>query len=353
MGLKFLTLISLLVLLMTQVSCRPQLGADDPLLLRFEKDSFENLHRLRKLSESQGLRVFWWNVAWGHFNSKGDLDHNLYDLITSNARPDIIILGEFKESVLNTSTHNVLKKHFSYQSFTPYQLDSPEVGIKVYSTSSLTASKRFVLPWYPKSLDTVRDREEIRSYHSEWLSKAYSDSKHWLRGFRIYTLKHGGVNYRLIPVHLLSPWGAMSKVYSTEKLIWESTYGTNSPLGHQIQFLRSSINSYLGSWTKDPILMIGDFNVPKSLYGITPNLYSRLASGFSEAHFGNPDTFPTMMARHTVPSFLQKISIKIDHALLNSKLERVGAHPIHLRGSDHYPIYVVVKPKPPSFFGWF
>ncbi len=98
--------------------------------------------------------------------------------------------------------------------------------------------------------------------------------------------------------------------------------------------------------------MIGDFNVPKSLFGITPSMYKLLAQGFSEAHFGNPDTFPTPSTASTVPGFLQHVAVKIDHALMNEKLERVGAWPIQLKGSDHYPIYVVVKPKETSLFGW-
>jgi hypothetical protein len=326
--------------------CRGNLSPDAPTELHLDQQYDLNMTRLHKLSQVTGVRLFWWNVAWGSFNQNSDLDHNLIELTNSNARPDLMILGEYKDMILSQHTHNELKRHYPHQYFMSYS-PTDIVGVKVFSTRALTYHGIRNIPWYPIN---ETDSSKQQAYYNHWKTAAASEARFWDRSVGLFSFSHGGQTYTLAPVHLLEPWAALVSSEGRTDLIKSFFNDKLNPLANQIGHLRRIIKNHAGGMQN--VLMIGDFNIPSSLYGMTPDIYKNLSQSMTEGFFGNPDTFPAESARHKVHGFLKKLSIKIDHALMGSSLDRIGGAAIHMRGSDHYPIYVVVAPKKSGFWGW-
>jgi endonuclease/exonuclease/phosphatase family metal-dependent hydrolase len=87
--------------------------------------------------------------------------------------------------------------------------------------------------------------------------------------------------------------------------------------------------------------MAGDFNLT-----VWCETYLHLNDGLSEAFIGAPSTFPAMSADIRRQSPFNRTQIKIDHGFVGPEAEFEAAEVLYLRGSDHYPVYYVVRPNP-------
>jgi len=331
----FFVLISLLV------SCRPNLPTDEAAGLIFDKKHQDNFTKLTKLTNAEGIRIFWWNVAWGSFNGGGNLDNNLKALVLSRSRPDILILSEHKDVILGQETHQILNKAYPNRDFVTYS-PSDIVGVKVYSILPIRREEKRALDWAPP-YETEDNKEIYRDY---WKANAPSEVKYWDRAYALYSINFNGETYYFSPVHLLEPWKAILDVEGGPMMALRMFAGGDNPLANQVRNLKAMIaRDFSGSRKGKPFLLLGDFNVPKSLYVVTPDLYKSLASGYEEIFPGAPDSFPSESSKQQTGKSPLPIDVKIDHVFLNSKLSPVGAAVLHMAGSDHYPIYAVIKPK--------
>jgi len=307
----------------------------------FDSNSVVNLRKLNKLSTASGIKVFWWNVAWGSHNSDGALDQNLTVMARSDYRPDIIVLGEYRSQDLNQKTHDLLKKWYPYQDHFTYS-SSATVGIGIFSRSKFTRGGLKDLNWAPSS----RSLSAQKTFKDSWRSSAPDEVRYWDRRSASYRFSINGSNFYLFPVHLLEPWKAIYDVQG--KLgVMDSFFSKGSnPLNYQIEAFRSFVKSELGgNFESAPVLLLGDFNAPKSVLTLPSVSYSILSRNFTECFFGSPDTFPAASSPVSSTPPFSYYHMKIDHGLINGWVEKIGGGVIEMRGSDHYPIYVVIRPK--------
>ncbi|MGH1469432.1 MAG: endonuclease/exonuclease/phosphatase family protein [Bdellovibrionales bacterium] len=87
---------------------------------------------------------------------------------------------------------------------------------------------------------------------------------------------------------------------------------------------------------KDSVVMIGDFNAPKSFFGSRSNSYYVLEQAFGESVVESlQDTF--IDARSSFGSY------SLDHAFISEDLRVHYEAVLPFAGSDHLPIYIVVE----------
>ncbi|HAZ14343.1 MAG: hypothetical protein A2X86_19140 [Bdellovibrionales bacterium GWA2_49_15] len=314
--------------------------------LIFDGNKTLNLRHLQKVTDAEGLKIFWWNVAWGGFNLDGHVNHNLVNLVESSSRPDLLILGEFKDSAISSHAWTVLRRHYAYSDFVPYS-PGDEVGVITFSLTPFTREVQRGLDWTP--LD--RNMVEREAYKKSWLDKNYNEVRHWDRAYVLYSSTVMGKKYYFSPVHLLEPWEAINQSEGKITLIYNMFFGGDNPLDYQIARYRSFLNYDLGAGgiqNGQPLIAIGDFNAPKEIFLMTPDSYNSLSRGLTEGFWGNQNTFPSRYAEGKSGRSLLPMSVKIDHVFFNKKFEKVGGTALEFTGSDHYPIYVVVKPATSS-----
>jgi endonuclease/exonuclease/phosphatase (EEP) superfamily protein YafD len=197
----------------------------------------------------------------------------------------------------------------------------------------------------------MRDSREQKNYQDEWHKKSPSEARYWDRSVQLLAYQYAGKKYVLAPVHLLEPWAAIATSGSKAEKLKNIVFDNNNPLKHQVDHLRNVLKYKIGN--VENVVLIGDFNIPSRFYGLTPSIYNFLTAGFKEVFSGNPNTFPAKSAGDRVHGIFKALSIKIDHTFIGNGIDRIEADVLHLKGSDHYPIYVVVAPKKAGFWSWF
>src|SRR5690606_10131501 len=93
-------------------SCRPSPEAGDPRQLRWDEKELDGMSQLLKLSRVNGVRVLFWNLAWSSLNQDHSIEWNLNQLISSNARPDLVILAEHKPDAMAEGDLATLSGHY-------------------------------------------------------------------------------------------------------------------------------------------------------------------------------------------------------------------------------------------------
>lgn len=314
--------------------------------LIFDGNRTLNLRHLQKVTDAQGLKIFWWNVAWGNFNADGHVNHNLVNLVESPSRPNLLILGEFKYSAISSYALTILQRYYPYSDFVPYTPTS-DVGVMTFSLAPFNREGLRHLDWVPPDMNkAARD-----GYKQYWLHKNYNEVKHWDRTYVLYSSEIMGKKYYFSPVHLLEPWAAINHSEGKLTLIHDMFFGGDNPLDYQIERYRNFLTHDLGGGSlqnAEPLIALGDFNAPKEIFLMTPKSYTALSQGLIEAFWGNQSTFPTRYAEGKSGRSLLPMSVKIDHVFFNKKFAKVGGTALEFTGSDHYPIYVVVKPATSS-----
>ena len=305
---------------------------------RFDGDYQENVKFLYKEAQYNSLKIFWWNVAWGSLNQHTDLEENLYSLSSGSYAPDVLALGEYKEAVLTVSLRRHLDKIYPYSTFQKYS-PSSKVGIIVYSKFPITKYVGGNLDWTP----TGASAAERSHYKSNYLA-ATSHAKHWERPFFFVRLKKEGVEYDIVPSHLLSPYAGMVDVDGYFETINQAARSSTNPLGYQIKRLKAHLQANFGlQYLKRRFILIGDFNIRDSMLGIRPAMFTDLWTGMKRVTIEGGDTYPTSRAKNDLGQVKSTfLSGKIDHAFISPLISVRRGRTLKMRGSDHYPIYVIV-----------
>lgn len=120
-----------------------------------------------------------------------------------------------------------------------------------------------------------------------------------------------------------------------------------NPLLHQQQRMSEILKREFGpEMDSEPMVLVGDFNIPSKvrlpIIGGTPKMFKLLQGPLSSALDKDDDTFPTRSTLHSQSDFNKKHPLQIDHVFFNRKIKGVRAEVIHLKGSDHYPLLMVI-----------
>lgn len=290
----------------------------------------------RSISESKkGIRVLWWNIANGASEADPEsLTSNLEILVTSKLAPDVIALGEFSEKALPETTFSQISQRYPIRQFIRYN-PLTSTGIAVFSRLPMKTVRMGAIDWIPDSFDDAA----IAKYRSYW-AEGSSDGGD---GFYVRPVREIHVlgRERLIsftPLHLAEPWrdlgkqsdGKIDYVLSTMSELY---FGTTNPLITQIDF----VTKWLEDGVSKDRLVVGDLNLPRSFVGVPTLGYRRLSRVMRSAITSAQNSFPTPSSPHSFPP------MQLDHAFIGGSLRAPVAGVLPLKGSDHYPVYVIVN----------
>ncbi|MES2963850.1 MAG: endonuclease/exonuclease/phosphatase family protein [Bdellovibrionota bacterium] len=289
----------------------------------------------REISAAKGLRVFWWNIANG--GGEGDvrtLSSNLELLVRSKLSPDVLALGEYSARALPESTSALLetqypiRQHIRYNSLTSN-------GIAIFSRLPLKTVRAANLRWIPSALSA----EEVVSYREFW-AQGHTDGGDgfYVRPLREIEIVYEGKSIAFTPIHLAQPWRELGKradgkVDFALLTMRELYFGTKNPLITQVNVL----TNWLNAGTTPEKIVVGDFNLPRSFVGFPTLGFSRLDGILDPAIKQVENSFPTPSSPHSYPP------MQIDHAFVGGNLKVVAAGVLPLKGSDHYPVFAVIR----------
>lgn len=307
------------------------------------------------------LRVMWWNIQRGELAAEitrraragshlpesyfNPLFLNMDWITRAPLKPDVLVLGEFHDNGVSTDVKNLLEKRYKHRFFSRYSEDlgDERLGIAVYSRYPIEEFRRAGLDWTPLRASAA----ERERYRRQWIRKSGSTP----RAFRTYRRtylnliirKPGRRPVHLVPVHLVQPWNHMRRFKSAVRTAWNLVFSEDNPLMYQLRRLRGHLEWDFGPYlTEADVLTLGDFNIPKTLLLETEG-YERISNGLTEAFTGQPLTFPAASSPLRREQPYRSQPLKLDHAFASSSLEFTESAVLPLQGSDHYPIYVIVR----------
>ena len=301
----------------------------------FDWDKPVDASVLQKLQTKAGLRVLWWNVHDGMI-APGDtgaaFNHNIDELIQSTIAPDVLSLAEFQESNLNTKVLKKLQKSYPYHILQAYP-GTPGFGIWVYSKYSFEMSSIDLLDFTPLKNMSDSDRADYRKL---WCKT----SGMCVRPLMILDLNVNGKVVKLAPIHLFDCWRMMMSKVGKVGTLKEILNGTDNPLWYQILRFRQVLESRLGSDLKlGKVAVFGDFNMPEKLLGFPTVGFQKIRGELKNAIAGEAASFPSSgssEAGHFPP-------MQIDHAFTSPSQGVSAGEVLPLKGSDHYPLYLIVQ----------
>jgi endonuclease/exonuclease/phosphatase family metal-dependent hydrolase len=325
-------------------------------------------------AEVKSPMVIWWNVGLNAHPRKEELirlESSIATLI--HPKVDVLVFGEFQESALSYRLVQRLHENFPYtHSVNNYfHLQESRREIKIYSRWPLGLKKVAPLKWRPigeKEFDEMADNYSLKEATSR-----REITPRLQRTLTIVEVKRNDhQSFYLAPVHLNNPWAYLKNQSSEPASNWEKMVevvsSDNNPLFHQLSDLSLRLNDFYKVHKSKPLILIGDFNMPRSplpvgfknsmatyvfqsLHRLTPigKIASRgfqilRESGFKELVPNETKSFPEKISSIEFPFELQ-----IDHALAlgGEKLEVMRAGFIHQVdengeatpiGSDHRPL---------------
>jgi endonuclease/exonuclease/phosphatase family metal-dependent hydrolase len=86
------------------------------------------------------------------------------------------------------------------------------------------------------------------------------------------------------------------------------------------------------------VIVVGDFNMPKELMGFSTLGFQKISSGLTDIIASGAPSFPSSGAVETKKFPL----MQIDHAFTSPSLSATAGEVLPLRGSDHYPLYLIL-----------
>ncbi|MCB0377432.1 MAG: hypothetical protein KDD33_02980 [Bdellovibrionales bacterium] len=316
-------------------------GAQPEKAFVFRQDHLPT-HSLFRVPED-GLRVLWWNLGCSRklsrnaqmLANKNDFlaDHqweNLKQFMDSPQRPDVLILGEFCPSNFDKKTLSRLNKIYPHR----YKIDktNPQYdirnGLRVFSLYPLELLEKVDLDEndFTNSSDLTRCQSQVKKDRPKAFQKGF-----WKRPLPILSVRTPDGEITLAPTHLANPWTILnvctSAVMAGRRMIFDRE---NVNAAQALQ-----LTEELASET--PLLLIGDFNTPKKFFGMRGYGYSVM-----EGAFGPSQILDSQNTYIDAGTSLKSASI--DHAFTQG-LYVSYARVWPLAGSDHLPIYIVVKPK--------
>lgn len=289
----------------------------------------------RAIPSTSGVRVFWWNIANGASEADAkSLTSNLELLAVSKIAPDVIALGEYSARALPETTYSQLAKRYPVRKFIRYN-SLTSTGIAIFSKLPLTTSRVSELEWVPASLDG-RGEAEYRAYWAN--DQADGGEGFYARPLREILFAAGKKTVSFTPLHLAEPWRDLSKrtdgkIEFALATASELFFGTSNPLITQVD----SLVRWLKAGKNADKLLVGDFNLPRGFAGVPTLGFRRLERVLNSAILHTQNSFPTPSSPHTFPS------MQIDHAFVGGALAAPVAGVLPLKGSDHFPIFLIVR----------
>ena len=288
-----------------------------------------------------GLRVLWWNIHHGQASTqtpKLDFTDNLNQLIHSPAAPDIMSFAEYSDDDIRKFSKTLLpaiNQLYPFKKFISYK-DTPLNGVVTYSKFPLIEKSLNPLDFVPfRKMST----EEKSQFRKEWCGETDTCTRY----LQILSVKKGEKIFTLVPIHLYDCWRKFQALHG--KLITgaEILKGSHNPLFYQIRRFRELLESKLALEMKLPgVLLYGDFNMPDHVYRIPTHGFSVISKNM------NSTLSPFSQERASFPSldsdeYHHVPSLQIDHALVSPGTEFDLSSIISLKGSDHYPLYIVLR----------
>lgn len=292
----------------------------------------------------KGLKIFWWNIGCGSTRGlnkiperiRADFDpanqwKNIEALVKKEStRPDVLILGEYCPKYFQQKTYDLLKEVYPYihrlnKSNEAYKIRN---GLRVFSRSRIKVLNESVLqtgsflesPVMKKCYEEERDN----------ISAKYFNKDFWKRPLLELEVTKENKKYKISPLHLANPWRFVKSCVGRIDAGFEIMSGTANPNYSQALQVRDYFTD------KTSVVMIGDFNAPKSFFGSMSNSYYVLEQGFGESVVtSNRSTF--IDARSNFGSY------SLDHAFVSDDLRVNFEKVLPFAGSDHLPIYIVVE----------
>lgn len=269
------------------------------------------------------------------------LEWNLRCLAERSDGPEMIVLGEAKESSFSSAVRASLFKNYPFRAEIPYTSLQAKRGFWVLSRIPFEVSAE-PLDW----VDPKLNAQERRAYEVKWTQQYRISASYMARSFVVITFQQNGKSFRLIPVHLLMPWAVIREhaTFGKFSAAFEMIAGTDHPLYHQIKNLKTKIDQLRTKNPRDPVIVMGDFNMPSEFMGIRPKGWSYMIGGHPkhgsvrDAFSNQPPTWPAFFGdQDTSPE-----AVAIDHALVSPGVRVRAAEVLPFVGSDHYPLFLSV-----------
>jgi endonuclease/exonuclease/phosphatase family metal-dependent hydrolase len=292
--------------------------------------------RVRKLEKAAGLKIFWWNIMYGGLSQKRELADNFKTLISEMA-PDILALGEYNDRALTPETLNLLESTYPFQHYFAYGKPKRDLGIKVFSKHKFSARQAIVMDWVPFNLSA----EEDENYRNQWHKVGRMNGQHtnWFFPYQVLDFE----KFSLIPIHLNQPWNVMRFNHGAGTTFRHLLFRDDNPHGYQVKRLRKLLEKDLSSGRE--FIMFGDFNIPRRLLGVRPKIARQLKKDLVEVYRDGVKTFPAKSAPERGVSIFKIHKIKIDMAFHTAGFKTSAKAVLPLKGSDHYPLYFVLKAR--------
>jgi endonuclease/exonuclease/phosphatase family metal-dependent hydrolase len=309
--------------------------------------------QLAPLRTRGGLRVLWWNIQRGQTNhalregggDPGPLETNLRALASSPRGPDVIALGEWRAGALSAETIGQLRRDHPHAALLPYSPRTRE-GVLVLSRRPMTILANRPLPYTPLALDA--DPAAEQAYRDRWTAQNDDERYYDKRYLRLRVHDREGHPFQLVPTHTAQPWDHMVKRAGGGLMGRAATalailFGRQNPLINQVARLGRELEqdrSREPSWASEPLLQIGDFNLPRRLLLLPTASYRLLARGMKDVLLESPGrrtSWPSLSARTLGED---RPALQIDHALVSPETQVGAAAVLPLAGSDHYPLLV-------------
>lgn len=341
-------------------------------------------------SSIQGLKILWWNLSAGQgapeiSQLQTHIGLNLRELIRSPLAPDILAFTLFRASVLDLVLRKELNAQYPFHQLFSFP-GNQGYGIALFSRVPIELVQNTLLDFTPRSMS--RDEDRIQ-YRKEWCVEITSCA----RPFLMFQLRWQERLISFVPVHLYDVWRLYRTRHGFVRTVYEVGYGQKNALWNQLQEFKQTLEAAIpGGLTNSNLVVVGDFNYPRSMISLgssiigpagigqvllppmmrsrsqfigNPTLNQFLDLGFRQlpggeilssavtrgfklaqqglkwAFDGQATTFPSRSAAdrsHYPP-------MHIDHAFVGGGIDVRMARVLPLRGSTHYPFYLVVNPR--------
>lgn len=306
--------------------------SEDEIRVKEQFDSLDLLYALtaRDLPiatvSPEAMRVMWWNLDCatnatkirGQKSYRSNLEKNILDMINSDMRPNLLILGEYCPYYLS--------QEFAKTIFGKYKYNHHLVrNIPEFKTSSGKTNERngiVVLSDYPLSpvIQEVLYADELTKVN---------DKKN--RSYLLLKVKNKFREFYLNPLHLYNPWRSFFSENGMFSTFFEIEGGTQNPNAQQGKQALEKNMTYTAE--SDSLLVIGDFNSPKNFYAVDGYVYKMFNSNYVSLIADRSDTF--------VSSGMFQSSA-IDHAFAQN-MQAIYGRVLPLAGSGHLPIYIIIQ----------
>lgn len=315
----------------------------------YRTDSKVNRKWIREVkNNSNGLKVMFWNVGCfmpnqntPHNEKPQKLMHNLKTLLKNNQlRPDVFIFGEHcKYPFEYFGVDRLLKRyypHFKFERDRYNRFYERDNGMTIYSRYKMYDEEVVMMGssnWM--SHERMRSCERRIGHLVEDGANSFIPQS-WRRPYLNFKVKAKGHTYNIGGIHLTNPFPLFKKCFGTVKTGLEILYGTHNPNYHQARVMTSHFAN-----SNEKTLLIGDFNAIKN-YSIKIGPFRINLDSKSYRHikkfFGD-----SIIRSDMFTSFNNGVRASIDHAFANKKVRVLATNVVPLAGSDHLPIYVIIK----------